>query len=111
MRELICYLWHSKFSHYLSRPVLITELFCKYPTRPNKTLTRQALIVTKSSEFSYVLARKQHDTSFLHFLYPFYYNYNYRVCCPPYFAAVHGIHNSTNSSIFWTLFCFVLCTV
>ena len=80
MRELICYLWHSKFTHYLSRPVLITELFCKYPNRPNKTLTRQALIVTKSSEFSYVLARKQHDTSFLHFLYPFYYNYNDGVC-------------------------------
>ena len=63
-----------------TRPDNRTFLQVPDPSRCKKTLTRQALIVTQSSEFSYVLARKQHDTSFLHFLYPFYYNYNDGVC-------------------------------
>ena len=29
----MCFM-HLKFSHYLSRPVPVTELFGKYPTRP-----------------------------------------------------------------------------
>ena len=33
-RKLLDYFRSSKFSHYPSRPVLVPELFFKYPTRP-----------------------------------------------------------------------------
>ena len=45
MRGSICFL-PLNFSHYLSRPVPVPELFCKYPTRPvpkSKTPTRRTL--------------------------------------------------------------------
>ena len=49
-RKLLVDFWSSKFPQYTSSPVLVPELFFKYPTRPIpnwKTTARQALMSGK----------------------------------------------------------------